>query len=113
MRIRLRDVLVASTTAVVLSGISLAVSPTSGQGPAAGQLPRTVDGKPDLNGVWQALNTANEDLLAHHARAAIATIKGPIDEVPAPPVLALGAWGAIPAGLGVVEGNDIPYKPEA
>jgi len=113
MRIGFRDVLVAATTAVVLAGISLTVSPTSGQGPAPGQLPRTADGRPDLNGVWQALNTANENILPHEARPAIATIKGPIDEVPAPPVLALGAWGAIPAGLGVVEGNEIPYKPEA
>jgi hypothetical protein len=28
-------------------------------------------------------------------------------------VLPLGAVGAVPAGLGVVEGNEIPYKPEA
>jgi hypothetical protein len=33
--------------------------------------------------------------------------------VPAPPVLALGAVGAVPPGLGVVEGGAIPYLPEA
>ena len=28
---------------------------------------RTADGKPDLNGIWQALNTANYDILSHQA----------------------------------------------
>ena len=32
---------------------------------------------------------------------------------PPPPVLALGAVGSVPPGLGVVEGGEIPYKPEA
>ena len=55
---------------------------------------------PDLNGVWQALNTANWDIRPHAA--------GPS----ALPDL-LGAIGAMPAGLGVVEGNEIPYQPWA
>ena len=50
-------------------------------------LPRAWDGKPDLNGVWQTLSTADWDLQDHSAR--------------------LG----VPAGQGVVEGNEIPYKP--
>jgi hypothetical protein len=33
--------------------------------------------------------------------------------VPAREVVALGAVGAVPAGLGVVEGGEIPYTPEA
>ena len=61
--------------------------------------PRTPDGKPNLNGIWQAVNTANWDLLDHSAQPG--------------PVVALGALGAIPGGVGVVEGNEIPYKPEA
>jgi hypothetical protein len=61
--------------------------------------PRTADGKANLNGVWQSLNTANWDLQEHAARPGL--------------VVALGAEGAAPAGLGVVEGDVIPYLPEA
>lgn len=68
---------------------------------------------PDFNGVWQALNTANFDLEPHGARAAMALRPGPVVPVPAKKVLALGAVGAVPAGLGVVEGGKIPYKPAA
>jgi hypothetical protein len=57
------------------------------------------DGKPNLNGVWQAITTANWDIQDHS---------------PAPgPMWQLGAIGAIPAGQGIVEGNEIPYKPAA
>ena len=74
-----------------------------GQGPAetqGGPIPRTSwDKKPDLNGIWQALNTANWDLEAHQG--------GPS------PVFVTGVWGARLPGLSVVEGGTIPYKPEA
>src|SRR5262250_3773629 len=57
---------------------------------AAGQgLPRTSGGKPDLNGIWQVLNTAAWDIQDHSGQ--------------------LG----IPAGQGVVEGNELPYQPAA
>jgi hypothetical protein len=74
--------------------------------------PRTPDGKPDLNGIWQALNEANYDLELHSARPALALRPGPYGSVPASQVLALGAVGAVPPGMGVVEGGEIPYKPE-
>src|SRR5437763_6207035 len=74
--------------------------------------PRTKDGRPDLNGIWQAVNTANWDLQAHLARPALAVRPGRFAGtiVPAPPVIAFGAVGAVPAGFGVVEGGQIPYQ---
>jgi len=75
-------------------------------------IPRA-NGKPDLNGLWQAVNTANWDIQAHSAKPALAMRPGPVVPVPAKEVLALGAVGSIPGGLGVVEGDELPYKPEA
>lgn len=60
---------------------------------------RTADKRPNFNGIWQAMNTANWDLEAHPARPSLA--------------LELGAIGGTPAGLGVVEGGAIPYQPWA
>ncbi len=60
--------------------------------------PRTSDGKPDFNGIWQAIGSAHVDIQDHSA-------------TPGPP--AFGALFASPAGQGVVEGNDIPYQPWA
>src|SRR5438552_2038223 len=65
--------------------------------PAAG---RVEDGKPNLNGIWQAITTANWDVEAHNADA------GPHPQI-------MGAWGAEPAGMSIVEGGTIPYKPDA
>jgi hypothetical protein len=79
---------------------------------ASSDLPRFADGRPDLNGVWQVLNTANYDLLPHPARAALAMQPRPFGDVPAEEVVALGAVGAVPSGMGVVEGGEIPYLPE-
>jgi hypothetical protein len=75
--------------------------------------PRAPGNRPDFNGIWQALNTANYDIEAHVARPAMALRAGPFGPVPAAPVLALGAVGAVPGGMGVVEGGELPYRPEA
>src|SRR5215471_13557931 len=75
--------------------------------------PRLADGHPDLNGIWQALNEANYDIEAHNARPSLAVRPGPYGSVPATSVIALGAVGSVPPGLGVVEGGELPYRPEA
>jgi len=90
---------------LVLAGQALAGEPWSPS--------RLGDGKPDFNGVWQVLNTANFDLEPHGAKAAMALREGPVVPVPAKEVVALGAVGAVPAGLGVVQGGSIPYTPKA
>jgi hypothetical protein len=99
MRIFFKGVAVAATTAVVLAAVALIARPSAGQVGPAYTAPRTADGKPNLNGIWQALNAANWDIQDHAARQG--------------PVVALGAAFSTPGGLGVVEGNEIPYKPEA
>ena len=94
----------------VLCGLAAAITLV---GQTAYRAPRADGGKPDLNGIWQVINEANYDLEAHNARPAMALRPGPYGPVPAAPVLALGAVGAVPPSMGVVEGGDIPYKPEA
>ena len=49
-------------------------------------LPRTHNGNPDLSGIWQVLNTADWDIQGHQAQT------------------------GVPAGQGVVEGDEIPYQ---
>src|SRR5215471_15492382 len=102
MHIRARAVMIAVAAAAALG---LAATSTAGQAPPAGLFPsytapRTADGKPNLNGIWQAFTTANWDILAHAAQP------GPHPEL-------LGAWGAGPGGQSIVEGGEIPYRPEA
>ena len=81
---------------------------------AAYRAPRGPDKvHPDLNGVWQVMNTAGWNVEPHPASAALQMRPGPYGPVPAKDVLALGAVGAVPAGLGVVEGGEIPYTAEA
>ena len=77
------------------------------------EIPRTQDGKPDMNGIWQALGNAHWDIEPHAARAALQMQAGPVVPVPAKPVLAFGAVGSVPSGVGVVVGGEIPYLPEA
>lgn len=83
--------------------------------PAAWKAKRGPDGvHPDLNGVWKVMNTANYNIEAHPAQSALQLRPGPYVPVPDAGVVALGAIGAVPAGVGIVEGDGkIPYKPEA
>lgn len=91
MRNRLRDYLMAMIAVGLLS-------PALGQTPS-GELPRTATGEPRLDGIWQALTEANWDIRPHAA--------GPA------PLPEMGTFSAIRPGVGVVEGNDIPYQPWA
>src|SRR5262245_7708400 len=99
-----RHVLAAVTGAALGAVCAIAAWPVAGQAPTSTRPARLTDGKPDLNGIWQALNEAHYDLEGHNARPALAVRPGPYGPVPAPPVLAFGAVGAVPPGLGVVDG---------
>ena len=74
---------------VVLAAIVFFIAHAQASAQTGGALPRTADGKPDLDGIWEALTPAAWDIQDHAAR--------------------LG----VPAGLGIVEGNEIPYQPWA
>jgi hypothetical protein len=77
-------------------------APPAAPAAPAYRAPRTKDGKPDLNGIWQAMNSANWDLAPHNA-------------APGSPLIAtaIGALAAIPPGLGVIDGTELPYLPMA
>ena len=91
----------AAIVLVVLAGlITMGEAPVQTQATQAGAIPRTSwDRKPNFNGIWQAMSTANWDLEDHEG--------GPS------PVFVTGVWGARLPGMSVVEGGTIPYKPEA
>src|SRR5919204_3606533 len=100
-----RVMIMAIAAAVAVTALSLAVISISGQqrapaaqvSSAAYRPQRMADGHPDLNGIWQAMVTANWDLQDHDAQA------GPHPEI-------MGAYGAGPAGQSIVEGGEIPYQ---
>jgi hypothetical protein len=87
MRNRFRGGTIATAAMWALFSLVAISSAARGQAPAS--VSRTADGKPDLSGIWQAVNTAAWDIQDHQAQ------KG------------------VPAGIGVVEGNEIPYQPWA
>ena len=107
----------ACETTTASSGGMAASADAAAPAPAAAawKAKRGPDGvHPDLNGVWQVLNTANYNIEAHPAQAALQLRPGPYVPVPDAGVVALGAIGAVPAGIGIVQGDGkIPYTAEA
>src|ERR1051326_4596728 len=77
----------ATILAVALTS-ALSAAPPDAPPPRA-TIPRTADGKPNLQGIWQASSTAAADLQDHAAR------------------------NNMPAGRSVVVGGEIPYQPWA
>jgi hypothetical protein len=82
--------IITGTTPVVLAQ-------AAGTASSAYTPPRTRDGQPDLQGIWQALNTAAWDIQDHSEQR----------------FPGLPARFSVPAGQGVVEGNELPYQPWA
>jgi hypothetical protein len=96
----MRNRFLGATIPTLVAAASLALTATTAAAQAgAYKAPRTTDGKPNLNGIWQAMNTANWDIEAHPAGPSM--------------VRELGAISAVPGGLGIVVGGELPYKPEA
>ena len=75
-------VFAASLLAVATAGLASLSAQTQA-------IPRTADGKPNLSGIWQVVNSAVWDIQDHSAA------------------------NGMPAGQGVVEGNELPYLPAA
>jgi hypothetical protein len=79
--------LVPAALAVAL-GLTITFAGAQAPDGRSSAIPRTADGRPDLAGVWQTMNTATWDIQDHNASP------------------------GVPAGQGVVEGNELPYRPE-
>src|SRR2546428_4180402 len=92
--LRFTIIVIAAIAAVSLS-FAVPQAPTPAFRPR-----RMADGHPDLNGIWQAMVTANWDVQDHDAQP------GPHPEI-------IGEYGAGPAGQSIVEGGEIPYQPWA
>ena len=98
MRIRLAGAVLVAAAIVAAIIVAGGVTAVSGQAQTF-RPARSADGKPNLTGIWQVMNTANWDIQAHEARPG--------------PVVSLGAAFAVQPGPGVVEGDEIPYQPAA
>jgi len=83
---------------VCASGFLVAVAVAQSDSYRAPRLPGT--DQPDLNGIYQTLNTAHWDVRPHAAQPSAIPDR-------------LGALHAVPAGPGVIEGGEIPYQPWA
>src|SRR3954452_25506455 len=97
-----KNVILPITAGIGVAAVVFVANFSAAQAQVQAQAPyrasRAPDGHPDVSGIWQALNEANWDIQAHAAQA------GPPE---------YGAMFAEPAGVGIVEGDVIPYQPWA
>src|SRR5688572_30270655 len=85
-------------TAVAVAAFGAASASAQQSGTAS--RPARIAGQPNINGIWQAMNSANWNLEAHSAEG--------LKEFWAP-----GPLAAIPAAKSVIDGaGKIPYNPE-
>src|SRR2546427_1824037 len=89
----------AVVSLVILPGVLQGQAPAGRGAAPAARVPRTADGKPNLNGIWQAIVGSNWNLEDHGASAG--------------PFFQEGAVGAIPAGQSIVDGGGLPYTAAA
>jgi hypothetical protein len=87
-----RIVILTVLVAAVAVSSSTARGKVAQTAAGASRIPRMPDGEPNFTGLWQYIGTANWDLQDHSAQP------GPFHQ--------LGAIGAIPAGQGIVQGNE-------
>jgi len=90
----------ATLLAAIAAGAAAVAGLAMLEAGAADQNPAKIGGKPNMNGIWQAVGSAYWNLEDHSA-AGLSNF------------WQLGAVAAIPEGQSVVEGGTIPYKPEA
>jgi len=81
--------LLAPVALLVVAVVATSCAPSGSTGDAPSAIPRTANGRPNLQGIWQARNAAAADLLDHAARHEMRP------------------------GRSVVDGNEIPYQPWA
>ena len=85
----------ATRAALLAAGLALAAGPAAAQAPPAKPgarveaAPRTPDGRPNLNGIWQVFGASDWNIEPHSAE------------------------DGRPAGMGIVVGGEIPYQPGA
>jgi hypothetical protein len=105
MRNRLRDAFIAIVLGSAAT-LTITAQQPAGRGDAGARggaptaRPNRIAGHPNLNGIWQAINSANWNLESHAASATAFP--------------QLGAIFAVPAGQSVIVDNNgtIPYTPE-
>src|SRR5262245_53458280 len=97
----MRDRILAAFFLATVVAVIESPAQTTPRGPfRAYTATRPAHATPNLSGLWQSLTTATWDIQAHGAQP------GPHPEI-------MGAWGAAPGGQSIVEGGEVPYRPEA